>query len=456
MLRRVSAGQCDTIGAKEGSKAFVTRMLSVFEQLQAGKIYFELPPYVTLQVWRFSNSGSSPWCELEEVPNRPLLFLYDAVRHGLRGELEQMIASEAKKEYTLLRCITEGTEYRRLYPSGTKLGASPRLFNLYQTRVLRRTDSALTSAANLATYAIKQMSPKETKRVKREESFAEAATRNRFRRFVTHMAQSGNFCFGDYIELFPYRASFADEAASWNIVRYYLHHTDEPALAPLPTISNCHDSHEVDLLKYCGGHILREYLRLGDHAAFRKNVLTRIERGQLGLRWLRHEFARSAEIRPGFTYSTWCNLVGPREEYLKSVVFCMRILWTEWLLCNEIPETTVSQFEYQSPLSDALQRALLAVFGSFVERKGLQRFHDYVLRGLRRGDLGPDWLRDHVRRIGKEAPEFASLAADGWESLMSDEEGSSRATIRLFQMQLCLANHYRERIKETGGENLND
>jgi len=102
---RINAGQYETLGKNEGSKAVMRRMLSLFNHLQ-DEWHHGLPKGTFLYVWRFSNSGTSPECMVKEIPDRAIEFLWKASQSNLCTELESLVGLEGKNpHYSLFNCI---------------------------------------------------------------------------------------------------------------------------------------------------------------------------------------------------------------------------------------------------------------------------------------------------------------------------------------------------------------
>ena len=111
------------LGAKGGTTPTAIRLLRFFENLQASRRLLELPPYVTLNVWVFSNfgkpgmlPGTGAGCDLIAIPNSALIFLWETARR-FRAEVERMLGRESKEsEYQLLERIRRQLDYDQLYP----------------------------------------------------------------------------------------------------------------------------------------------------------------------------------------------------------------------------------------------------------------------------------------------------------------------------------------------------
>lgn len=448
---RIKADNYATIGAKEGSRAVAKRLLALFERLQGAARFGDIPQGTTLQVWRFTNSGASPECKIQEIPNPALVFLWGAVRQGLRQEVESLIDHERKKE-SFFRCITERRDYFGLYPRGKRQGASPKLFTLYQTQVCGRSPHALVTARNLARQLKQGLTPRDLKRLQREEAFFDGAARNQVRRLMTQLAEEGKFSHTDYLELFPLREDGPGIHVScdgWNIIRYYLHHSDAfepPSDGRLATATN--PDSKLTMLQYYALIIFQHYQGERGLDRFRKEALGRLGRSGSGIRWLRGQFLVLGEEDSNFTYGGWEALCkNDRGQFVISeLLFQMRLLWSEWIR-GEGPAAVAPTVPQKSGLPMSVERRLRTTFSQYVERRGLDRFHRDVLLRLRRRELGILWFKRQLTRKEDEGSTKGPISEDEWEDFLKDEEGRSCAEERLFQMHLVLANLYQQANK---------
>jgi len=260
---RVDSGDYETLGAKEGGRAFVERLLALFERLRR-EAHPDIPE--ALYVWRFTNSGASPDCAVEEIPDPALRFLSKAAGEGLRHDIMSLMASEGKgPQYSLYQCILDGRDYPKLYPEGKRKGASPKLYAIYQTCIRDHSAKALHAAHKLARTVSSEISEKELKRMQRREAFREMSIRNQFRAIMARMTIEGQFTLDEYLDLFPLKEGrgITVEWDGWNIVRFYLHHANEDFTA---IETEQQDGKEpCHLLLYCAGQIYRmAQLRIGE------------------------------------------------------------------------------------------------------------------------------------------------------------------------------------------------
>jgi CRISPR-associated protein Cst1 len=451
VVSRVKIGNYDTLGSKEGSRAVARRLLGLFNRLQSENQLGNIQPEITLQVWRFTNSGPAPECLIEEIPNPALAFLWETVRQGLRHEIEALIDSEGKKERPFFRCIAEQRDYIGLYPSNRKKGTSPKLFALYQMKVCGRSAQALTLARMLALQTAEGLNAKELKRLQREEAFTEPAFRNQIRRLMANLTEEGKFKWNDYLELFPLNEEYAGIRVhfdGWKLIRYYLHHLDDSVPLKEGSGSKPLLSLKALCLHHYAAQIFRESVNERGMVRFELDVLRRMSQGGIGALWLQRQFLRLAEKHPGFNYENWEQLSKNDAGHLSisELLFQMRLLWMEWKRTGEPLEVEIPAFKSGSGLPPIVETSLREIFSGYVERRGLDRFHKDILLRLRGGEIGLTWF--YRKLTDQKAPQrFIPLSEEAWENFLKDEKGHLRAAERLFRMHLMLANLYREALQ---------
>jgi len=251
----VSTGSTEKVaalGAKEGTTPTTIRLLRLFENLQVNQRMLELPAHITMNVWLFSNSGTGADCEVIEIPNNALIFLWEAARR-YRAEVEGMLQRESKRpDYQLLECIRRQGNYDPLYPAKNTPPASKRLFEFYQTQVLGQPPQALRVAEKVACLLRQRLqqqaeqeqrvsAPKRGKgkprqiqsekflqRLKERHPFRdlELAERNAVRRLFADFAEDGLLSLEEYALLFPCETlqPLRIQWRGWLWIWFYLNH----------------------------------------------------------------------------------------------------------------------------------------------------------------------------------------------------------------------------------------
>ena len=333
-IARVKAGDGVTIGKKEGTRVLTRRLLDYFEKLQKEKKRNNLPDYTNLLVWKFSNSGTGADCELEEIPNNALMFLWEAVNYGLRIEIDKLLANEPKDpRFQLLTAIREGKDYKGLYPYKKNPGANTELFILYQLKICNVAKKALIIAQKIASEFINFLDNKAKKNIK-SEIFKDNTNRSKVRRLMADMAETGELCFDDYAQLFSEisRHPIKVDWKGWDLIRFFLYHPDdkewEQKFNKIEEGGNQVKPHP--LIKKASELYFNDYVYVEKRGLerFHRDILEEFKRGALKRKWLEGIFSRLAEKGyTGFTIEDWNEFCCDEEgnPVLYELLFQMRL-----------------------------------------------------------------------------------------------------------------------------------
>lgn len=436
---RVTAGNMDTLGSKEGSVAAINRILIIMEEMHKE----DLPPGTSLFVWRFSNSGTGPDCEIKEIPNSALVFLREAVRHGCRKEITEVISKDRNPEYSFLNCISKGTDYSFLYPFKKFNGVSPKLFFLYQTHIRHVSNTSLKTAYRIAEYVKSKLGKKEFENLGKDVD-KDFAKQNIIRKLTVTMVESGFLDYKEYLALFSADLGIRINRDAWKFIKYYMHNIGEfYSVDHRTTIGNYGND---DKVFYIGAVIFNSIVNDKGIEKFQQTVLEPLAHGKLGLSWLRRQFIKNAEKHEGFTYDDWKSLClneqGKESAY--ELLFRFRLMWIEWIKKGIVPEIKRPSFisepnRLETDLSPEYEGLLARIVDDYINRKGLLKFQKYVLEELKKGGKDLYWFRKQLSLLQREFED-----SDYWDRFLRDSDGNSIKTIRLFQLSLYLANRYRE------------
>ena len=139
----------ETLGKEEGNKEVANRLLTVMQKSRSKRY----DPNTSMIMYQYSN-GKGADLKKQRIPNFALNFLHAAAIDGLDQDIKGLTYLEGKKtsyKYSFLNCIAEQQDYFLLYPSRSKEldGASPELFLLYQTYILKYSNRSLHTATRL-------------------------------------------------------------------------------------------------------------------------------------------------------------------------------------------------------------------------------------------------------------------------------------------------------------------
>jgi hypothetical protein len=323
------------LGAKGGTTPTALHLLSMFYDLQANRRILELPPHVTINVWLFSNSGTGADCDLIEIPNNALVFLWEAARR-YRAEVEALLRRESKKsEYQLLECIRRQRDYDPLYPAKGTPPARKELFEFYQTKVLGQPPQALRVAEKVACLLRQRLqqqaeqeqqasaskrgkgkvqqtqSEKFLQRLKERHPFRdlELAERNAVRRLFADFAENGLLTLEEYVVLFPAETLHPLRAQwrGWLWIWFYLNHENLSAEVESPRWE------EVAMftnakIKQFARDVFDDYSQRRGLRRVKQDILDRFRRGEITTADLQRWFCNLAETKEGYTNEDWDNL----------------------------------------------------------------------------------------------------------------------------------------------------
>jgi hypothetical protein len=451
VLRRVSAGNYETIGKKEGTNTFVLTLLDIFERLQHAILLKEIPEGASLRIWRFSNSGASAECSTEEIPNAALRFLWEAVRSGNRKEISEILSSAGKREPSFLRCIAEGIDYPGLYPRGHSRGVSPELFCLYQANVSQRSSTAIETAARLGqAFAVDAREP-ELKRATRDGAFDRPSLRSAFKLQMIRLAERGELSLHEYQSLFPTTVENGTRVSSdgWEVIRYFLNQPSYLLNARRSAPSTDLTSQAASL-EYYAFQIFRGYVARRGIESFQRNVLNRFRRGRIPLRWLQDQFVKLAAIADGFSFANWLFIFGDPPA-IAEPMFQMRLLWIERIgsrRSDEWDRPPCPEINFASGLGKPLEDRLRTSFKRFVKDRGLHRFQRDMLLPLSQRAIGLDSLKDWIKKWS--ADEVDEYGFTSWKNHFPDYGDNIAISEFFFRIHLLLANLYR--VEQVGSQ----
>lgn len=218
------------LGQGEGSKKTTLILVRILGDLQNKyKRMLDLPEQTELNVWLFTNSGLNPDCEIIEIPNSALQFLWDATKMH-RQEIEDFLRRDPKKpDNTLLNCIVRKQEYFSFYPYKGSKPSSKELFELYQTKVLGVSSYSLKLAEWMSSQiklALKIHNEKLLKKLIKENAIESKELSVQLNKLFVDFAEQGILSLDEYLTLFPYKSlhplKVKKDAYRW--IWFYLNH----------------------------------------------------------------------------------------------------------------------------------------------------------------------------------------------------------------------------------------
>lgn len=304
------------MGQGKGTKEALIKLIKIMDDFQQNKRILKLPPYTSLNIWLFSNTGQDPDCEVIEIPNEALIFLWDATK-SYKKEIEKLLGNEPTKriDFQLLECIRRKSEYMGFYPQKGVKPALKELFELYHTRVLGNSLVTLKLAEWLA-YQIKSKLSAGDKsdnkllvKLVRENAYKnkDKMLLIKIKGIFAQLAEEGLFTLEDYSLLFPRekeikQISVKKDAFKW--IWFYLNH--ENIIDKKPEGGNNLLTHP--LIKTFAKDTFDYYQRKKGIKYIRKNILDAFKKGVITTSDLQRWFINLSEIKGGYTNEAWDDL----------------------------------------------------------------------------------------------------------------------------------------------------
>ena len=457
--RILYANILNTIGSKEGSAAAVTRILNVMRDMHEE----DLEPETSVFVWTFSNSGTGPYCNIEEIPTKSLRFLYEAIRHVPREEIIELVVKDTKnsQQYSFLNCISKGIDYRNLYPYKKFNGVSTKLFSLYQTIICNISIRSLNTAFKISKYVLIKTKEKEFESIGKDID-ADLGKQNIVKGFIAQMIKEGIITFDEYSELFLSNANRVVKLnnSAWKFIKYYMHNLTVSPYAEIDLDLEKNSFQERNIqeyrVNYIASVILNLFVQQKSIVTFQRVVLERLAHREIGIEWLRRQFIKLAYNYEGFTYVDWKYLCvdDNGREALYDLLFTLRVLWIELIrrpvqhqkLNLPAPNTMIQPLsapllKLPTDLAKDYENTIKLIISDYIAKHGITKFQDYILDEVMDSTWrGLNWFKQQLSKYDKD---FEN--EDYWENrFLRDLNGNSIKRIRFFQLHLLLANSFRE------------
>ncbi len=306
----VGGDSVEIIGKKQSSGETVKWLCTVFEDLQRAR-KSELPVNAELDIWLFSNAGTGPSCDILQIPDVSLRFLWEAGRYGLLTEIASLAVTEKKyfkkSDSHLLNSIRNKTDYVGLYPFKKYNGSSINLFVYYQSCFLGISYNTLVSAQKLAKGLLPDH-PKEQKKWLKSDVFDDSKMRNILKGRIIEMIESRQLSIDDYFHIFPVTSLCPLKVSfnGFNMVAYFLRHLDEN----IPNFE-CNEPMEGEEVKMNSKIMEAANLYFNDYVEdrglkrFKKDVLDEFKNGTKNVYWIKNVMCSLSERHEGFGPDDW-------------------------------------------------------------------------------------------------------------------------------------------------------
>ena len=306
-LRRLSIGgeKIETIGKERPNGETVKWLCVRFSEMQR-----ELPKNAELDMWLFSNSGTGPGCEIIQIPDAAVRFIWGAGQHGLESEIASLAMADKfikNPDNRLLSSIRNKTDYPGSYPKKKYDGSSVKMFAFYQTRLLGVPHKTLVASQKLAKGLLPD-SEKEQKAWIKSDVFGDAKNRNILKGKIVEMVEDGRLSLDDYLHIFPVESRFPLRVSfkGFNMTQYFLRHTDDE----IPNYE--YEQATGDKYMKMNPKILEaaylyfnDYVENRDMKRFKNEVLEEFRRGTKHVYWIKDVMCDLSERHEGFGPDDW-------------------------------------------------------------------------------------------------------------------------------------------------------
>ncbi len=301
---RLNLGETEILGKGSGTRIVLDFLINHFESLKDIIGSNALPRNTELLLWRFSNSGTGADCQIEQVPERTLAFVYDAISAGFGSEIRRLLTNDPKdSRVQFFECIRSGRDYPGLYPYKKWPGASAAFYEFYQCGVRQVNGAALAVARKLATVMIERAEKKRLKEIQKSDFLMSGAGRSYTRKFIIE-----SLTIEEYDTLFPSgRHPIRIEPSGWQYLRYYLSRKEVDAWKPGSVATLSMRTTHPKIVQ-----LAEAYAKEKEPKKI-KSLLDRIAQRKVDIRWLEDLFCRMAEQYPDWNLGTWDELVCNEE-----------------------------------------------------------------------------------------------------------------------------------------------
>ncbi len=432
------------IGTGKGSQSTALILLDEFNRLKNILEIEELPEDVALNIWLVINSGTSVDCEIIEIPNTALKFLWEAAIK-FPDEIRGILRNE--KHGSILDCIENKEEYRPFYPlpkskpvpidlilrarkllSPDNQEKAEKNEKVEQEEFESLTQSKIESAEDKEKKKTKKNQPKEDKKKERPKTISQLLN--------DEFKQKKNKEIKELIKQLNKATSKPASKALFALYQINVLERSERALSVAEWIA----------------YKLKE--RLSDNKKlielFTQNLgdFKDVKKCRRALREVLAEFSEEGIL----SYDHYAALFPiTNNRPIRVDNFGWRFIWFylshERLNSNPPKFMEENDMTIDNPFRQTIKRFAKDVFDWYVEKNGVEKFKKKILDGFRNNKIRDADLQRWFCNLG-EVPGNENYTNDAWDDLCRDETGANRTFELRFQLRLELANLYRRHISQ--------
>ncbi len=442
IIEKESEDAIAAIGTGKGSRSTALMLLNEFYHLKEALEIEELPEYISLNLWLVINSGTSVDCEVIEIPNAALKFIWEAAVN-FPDEIKGILKTEKQK--SILDCIENKEEYEPFYPYSKSKPIPADLFfkakemlssdNQRKAEVIEKVEhdeseslikSNIVTAEDKKKKKVNKKQPQNYTKKERSKTMIELLNdefeqngKNKIKDIISQINEAtsrpaSKSLFALYQTNILGRSEIAMSVAEW--IAYNLKER----------LKN--DKKQLELF----------IQKLGDF----KDV----NKCRTALRQIFSEFAEEG-ILSYEQYAALFPITGNKPIRVDN--FGWKFIWF-YLNHENLNSNPPKNMEGKDMVIDNRFRQTIKdfakdIFEWYVEKNGEDKFKRKILDGFRNNKIKDfdlqDWFCNLAEITGKEG-----YTLDSWDDLCRDENEMNNTHELRFQLRLELANLYRQYI----------
>lgn len=432
------------IGTGKGSRSTALMLLNEFDHLKNDLEIEDLPEYISLNLWLVINSGTSVDCEVIEIPNAALKFIWKAATAAeFSDEIKTLLRTEKQK--SILDCIENKEEYEPFYPIPKSKPIPADLFfkaknmlssdNQYKAEKIEKAErdefeslikSNIVTAENKEKKKANEKQPQNHTKKERPKTIIELLN--------DEFKQNKKNEIKDIIDQINKATSKPASKPLFALYQTNILGRSEIALSVAEWIAYNLKERLKNDKKQIGLFIQK----LGDFKDVNKY--------RQKLKKIFTEFAEEG-ILSYEQYAALFPITGNKPIHVDN--FGWRFIWF-YLNHENLNSNPPKNTEGKDMIIDNLFQRKIKDFAKdefdwYVKNNGVDKFKRKILNGFKNDKIGNFDLQNWFCNLA-EIPGKEGYTLEEWDDLCRDEDGINRTYELRFQLRLELANLYRQHI----------
>ncbi len=442
IIKKEGGAAITAIGTGKGSQSTALMLLNEFYHLKDALKIEELSEYISLNLWLVINSGTSVDCEVIEIPNAALKFIWKAAVN-FPDEIRGILRTEKQK--SILDCIENKEEYEPFYPfpkskpiPADLIFKAKRMLssdNQCKAEIIEKAEHDEFESLIKSNIVTAEDKKKKKANEKQPQNYAQ---KERFKTMIEllndEFKQNKKNEIKDTIDQINEATSKPASKSLFALYQTNILGRSEIALSVAEWIAY----NLKERLKNDKKQLKLFIQKLGDFKDVNKCRAA-----------LRHIFSELAEegILSYEQYAALFPIMGNRPIRVDN--FGWRFVWFylnhENLNSNPPKNMEGKDMAIDNRFRQTIKHFAKDVFDWYVKKNGEDKFKRKILDGFRNNKIRDfdlrDWFCNLAEITGKEG-----YTLDSWDDLCRDENGINNTYELRFQLRLELANLYRQHI----------